>query len=73
MDLIDTDNELMRRAGKGDTAAYRLLVTRHLSRCVRFAERMLGNRQDAEDVVQEACLKLWHQAPAWEPKAQVST
>ena len=73
MDLVDTDNELMRRAGKGDTATYRLLVTRHLSRCVRFAERMLGSRQDAEYIVQDACLKLWRQAPSWEPKAQVST
>jgi RNA polymerase sigma-70 factor (ECF subfamily) len=73
MDVNVADNELMRLAGQGDLAAYRMLVGRHLNRSVRFAERMLGNRQDAEDVVQEAFLKSWHEAAKWEPRAQFTT
>lgn len=53
--------------------AYRELVGRHLNRGVKVAERMLGNRQDAEDVMQEACLKIWKEAPRWKPQAKFST
>jgi RNA polymerase sigma-70 factor (ECF subfamily) len=40
---------------------------------VKVAERMLGNRQDAEDVMQEACLKIWKESPRWKPQAKFST
>jgi len=53
--------------------AYRELVGRHLNRSVKIAERVLGNRQDAEDVVQETCLKIWREAPHWKPRAKFST
>ncbi len=53
--------------------AYRELVNRHLIKGVKVAERMLGNRQDAEDVMQETCLKIWREAPRWKPQAKFST
>jgi RNA polymerase sigma-70 factor (ECF subfamily) len=34
---------------------------------------MLGNTQEAEDVSQEAFLRLWQHAPDWEPRAKLST
>ena len=73
VDIIDPDHELMAKVARGDTVAYRTLVNRHLNGCVRFAQRMVGNRQDAEDIVQDVCLKLWHEAPRWQPKAKLST
>lgn len=72
-DIPTTDLWLMQKAGNGDRQAYRELVRRHLSRCVRIAERMLGNRSDAEDVAQDACLALWREAPHWQARAKVST
>jgi RNA polymerase sigma-70 factor, ECF subfamily len=68
-----SDHALMHKAGKGDIASYRLLVLRHINRSVAFAERMLGSRQDAEDVVQDVCMTVWNEAPRWQPKAQFST
>jgi RNA polymerase sigma-70 factor (ECF subfamily) len=60
-----SDEELMGRVGEGDHAAYAVLVDRHLGRCVRVAQRMLGSRHDAEEVAQEAFLRVWKQAPKW--------
>ncbi|MFA5040089.1 MAG: RNA polymerase sigma factor [Bdellovibrionales bacterium] len=68
-----SDYELLQRTARGDTRAYRELIGRHLVRGVKVAERMLGNRQDAEDVMQETCLKIWKEASRWKPQAKFST
>jgi RNA polymerase sigma-70 factor (ECF subfamily) len=54
-----TDAALVRRVLDGDARAFTLLVDRHLQPCLRFATRMLGSRQDAEDVAQEALLRAY--------------
>jgi RNA polymerase sigma-70 factor (ECF subfamily) len=54
-----SDAALVRRVLDGDSRAFTLLVDRHLQPCLRFATRMLGNRQDAEDVTQEALLRAY--------------
>jgi RNA polymerase sigma-70 factor (ECF subfamily) len=69
----DTDHALMQRIARHDAGAYRLLVARHLNFCVRFAERMLGSRADAEDVAQEVCLRIWNDAEKWKPEAKFTT
>ena len=63
----DPDQPLLVRMAKGDQRAYGLLVQRHLSRVFGLARRMLGNEHDAEDVAQEAFLRVWRHAPRWEP------
>jgi RNA polymerase sigma-70 factor, ECF subfamily len=47
------DVELLRRIGRGDEAAFRLLVDRHARYLYGIAASMLGDTADAEDVVQE--------------------
>jgi RNA polymerase sigma-70 factor (ECF subfamily) len=69
----DADTVLMQRAGQNDVDAYRLLVNKHLSRALNFAERMIGNRNDAEDIVQDAFLRVWKEASRWKPKAKFTT
>ncbi len=59
----------MLRAGRGDPAAIRALTGRKLPRLLALASRMLGDRAEAEDVAQEACLRMWRQAPQWRPGA----
>ena len=58
-----TDEELVRRTLAGDPDAYARLVDRHYDRCARYAFRMLGTREDAEDAVQETFLRA-HRALA---------
>ncbi|HEY7878951.1 MAG TPA: RNA polymerase sigma factor [Gemmatimonadaceae bacterium] len=57
------DASLVRSVLAGDAAAFALLVDRHAPACLRFATRMLGNREDAEEVTQEAFLRA-HRALA---------
>jgi RNA polymerase sigma-70 factor (ECF subfamily) len=60
-----SDDELMRRAGAGDRAAFAGLVERHFARAAGLAARIARNRSDAEEIVQEAFLRAWVKAPAW--------
>ncbi|MDD3030381.1 MAG: sigma-70 family RNA polymerase sigma factor [Alphaproteobacteria bacterium] len=64
---------MLQQTAQGDMGAYRTLVDRYLVWGVRVAERMLGNRQDAEDVMQETCLKIWDEAGRWTPRAKFTT
>jgi RNA polymerase sigma-70 factor (ECF subfamily) len=61
----DPDELLLARVGQQDPAAIREMVTRKLPRLLALASRMLGHRGDAEDVAQEAILRLWKQAAHW--------
>ncbi|WP_299945072.1 RNA polymerase sigma factor [uncultured Ruegeria sp.] len=69
-----SDEELLGQFADGDTAAARLLTGRLGPRCYSVALRMLGNRAEAEDVTQEAMMRLWKMSPNWVPgQAQLST
>ena len=63
----DPDQPLLERLGRGDERAYALLVNRHMGRMFGLARRMLGNESDAEDVTQEAFLRVWRHAKSWKP------
>lgn len=68
------DHVLLRRFAAGDTVAARALTLRLTPRVFAHAFRLLGDRAEAEDVAQEAMLRLWRVAPAWrEGEAQVTT
>ena len=61
-----TDDELMHLIGKGDRDALAHLVQKHLPRASRIAMRVVGDRGEAEDIVQEAWLRVWRKAPSWQ-------
>jgi len=71
--MDDTDEALMVRVAQGDERAFRELARRHLPVMLGLARRVLGNAADAEDVAQEAMLRLWRNAPRWQPLAQLRT
>jgi RNA polymerase sigma-70 factor (ECF subfamily) len=54
-----TDAELIARTRAGDPDAFGTLVSRYYDACWRFAYHMLGERSDAEDVVQETYLRAY--------------
>lgn len=75
-DTLDavSDDTLLVMYANGDPDAARSLTLRLAPRALGYAARLLGDRAEAEDVVQEAMLRLWRVAPAWRPgEAQVST
>src|SRR5678816_837487 len=55
----DSDAAIVARVLAGDTAAYSALVTRYKAQYARFAARMLGNREDAEEALQDAFVRAY--------------
>ena len=69
-----SDDTLLVLYANGDAEAARTLTLRLVPRALSYSGRLLGDRTEAEDVVQEAMMRLWRMAPDWRPgEAQVST
>jgi RNA polymerase sigma-70 factor (ECF subfamily) len=54
-----TDAALVRGVLAGDPFAFAALMDRHSGVCLRYAHRVLGNREDAEDVTQETFVRAY--------------
>ena len=68
------DDALMLLFARGDPGAARILTARLLPRVLNHAARVLGDRAEAEDVAQEAMMRLWRAAEEWQADgAKVST
>ncbi len=69
-----SDEALLILYGNGDRQAAQSLTLRLGPLAFRVAYRMLGDRAEAEDLAQEAMLRLWKIAPDWRTgEAKVST
>ncbi len=69
-----TDAFLLAAYAAGDGAAAQVLAARLLPSVLGQATRMLADQAEAEDVAQEAMIRLWKIAPEWrEGEAQIST
>ena len=69
----ESDEALMLNIAKGDEQAFRLLAERYAVRAAGLARRITGNNADAEEIVQEALLRVWINAPRWRPQAAFRT
>jgi len=54
-----SDGAIVREVLAGDRERFAELVDRHAAACLRFATRMLGDREDAEDATQEALVRAF--------------
>jgi RNA polymerase sigma-70 factor (ECF subfamily) len=68
-----SDNDLMSEMAQGDLSAFEQLVHRHQASAWNAAYRLLGNANDAEDVAQEAFLRILRAAPRYQPTAAFRT
>lgn len=59
MTIAGDERTLMARLRARDAGAFRMLVDRHMSLLLGVARRILHDEAEAEDVVQEAFVKLW--------------
>jgi RNA polymerase sigma-70 factor (ECF subfamily) len=62
-----SDDALLVLYANGDASAARMLTGRLLPAVLGYATRLLGDRAEAEDVAQEAMIRLWRIAPEWRP------
>lgn len=60
------DHELLARIQDGDHQAFGVLVRRHTERFYRLAYRYVQRKDIAEDIVQDAFLKLWAHPERWQ-------
>jgi RNA polymerase sigma-70 factor (ECF subfamily) len=63
----------MQQVAEGDARAYRALVDAHLTAILAYAQRLLGSREEAEEVAQETFLRAWQHAETYRPEARVNT
>ncbi|MHB9143781.1 MAG: RNA polymerase sigma factor [Symbiobacteriia bacterium] len=68
-----TDEELVDRCLRGDTAAFTLLVDRYRAPVYRLVARMLSDSTDAEDAAQETFIQVYRGLPAYRGQACFST
>jgi RNA polymerase sigma-70 factor (ECF subfamily) len=61
----ESDESLMLLIQTGSHQAFSVLVRRHTSRFFATAYNLSGNASEAEDLVQEAFLKIWHRPSIW--------
>lgn len=60
------DGLMLARLAHGDVAAFRSIVDRHLPMVLGVARRMLRDEAEAEDMAQEAMIRLWRNASGLE-------
>jgi RNA polymerase sigma-70 factor (ECF subfamily) len=63
-----TDAGIVRRVLAGDADAYALIVDRYYDRYARFAVHMVGNREDAEEALQDAFLRAYRALDRYEER-----
>lgn len=67
------DADLMKRLAAGDKSALGTLVERHQRRVVGLAMRLMRDRAAAEDIAQDAFVRVWRSSEHYEPRAEFAT
>jgi RNA polymerase sigma factor (sigma-70 family) len=65
----ESDENLMTRVAEGDQRAFRILMGRHMGLAIRVAQRVVGDAAEADDIGQDAFLRVWSRATSYDPRA----
>ena len=68
-----SDEKLIARFQKGDVQAYDVLVRRYKDQLLNYVYRFVGNRSDAEDIVQDTFLRVYKNKHYYKEIAKFST
>jgi RNA polymerase sigma-70 factor (ECF subfamily) len=71
--MADPDAALMEALQRGDESAFAKLVDRHRERVFRLACRYLNDETAADDLAQEAFIRVYRARHTWRPEAKFST
>jgi RNA polymerase sigma-70 factor (ECF subfamily) len=63
----ESDESLMGLVAHGDQRAFRILMGRHMGLAIRVAQRIVGNAAEADDIGQDAFLRVWSRAASFDP------
>jgi RNA polymerase sigma-70 factor (ECF subfamily) len=70
---VAPDEELMALFQKGDDSAFSLLVRKHKDDLTNFVIRFVGERDEAEDIVQETFVRVFRKKHLYAPGSKFST
>jgi RNA polymerase sigma-70 factor (ECF subfamily) len=72
--MVDADEQaLLERIRNGDNSVFEQLVKQHTAKIIGLAWRLVGNREEAEDLAQEAFLRLHRSLPDFRGDSRIST
>lgn len=71
--LIASDIEIVNRCLAGDVNAFEVLIERYKKAVYNTAFRMMGNREEAEDVSQEAFIRMYNSLSKYNPEYKFIT
>lgn len=61
------DDMLMQQVADGSRTAFEVLARRHMRRAIAVAQGVVGNPNDADEIAQEAFMRVWQYAERWTP------
>ena len=67
-----SDRAIIQQVLAGDVEAFAQIVDRHYARCARIAVRIVGNREDAEEAIQDAFLRAFKALDDYEDRERFS-
>ena len=70
---MDVDMLNLKRAARGDEAAFEALISPYMDATYRLCLRMMGNEQDAADMAQEALVRAWRSLSTYKAQSRFST
>ena len=70
---LRADQAQMQAIADGEREVFARLIQAESPRLMRFVAAILSDLAEAEEIVQESLLRLWRQAPTWEPRARIGT
>lgn len=73
LDTLSAEARLIERAKQQDESAFDQIVALYADRLYNYIVRMLGNPQDAEDILQEVFLRAYQALPNFDGRASLST
>ena len=68
-----SDEELMIQVANHEMPAFQEIIIRHQQRALSIAYKLLGNWHSAEDIAQDAFLKIYSAASSYKPQAKFTT
>ncbi|MFB0527049.1 MAG: RNA polymerase sigma factor [bacterium] len=71
--MLVSDDILVKKSQKGDYPSFEELVKRYEKKIYNLAYRIMGNREDASDVLQETFLQAFKKLASFKGKARFST
>lgn len=71
--MLGSDHSIVRAVLAGDKEAYGALVRAHSGTVFRVAFRIMGNEQDAEEIVQEAFLRGYQRLESYQGRSAFGT